>query len=44
MRSAYYEGYGAIILDRPYLISFAIVTLFIGLALERLVRGKMLQF
>ena len=44
MRSAYYEGYGAIILDKPYLISFAIVTLFIGLALERLVRGKMLQF
>ena len=43
MRSAYYEGYGAIILDKTYLISFAIVTLFFGLALERLMRGKLLQ-
>jgi capsular polysaccharide transport system permease protein len=41
MRSAYYEGYGAAILDKSYLISFAIVTLFVGLALERLVRGKL---
>jgi capsular polysaccharide transport system permease protein len=43
MRSAYYEGYGASILDKTYLISFAMVTLFVGLALEPLVRGKMLQ-
>jgi capsular polysaccharide transport system permease protein len=43
MRSAYYEGYGATILDKTYLISSALVTLFIGLALERLVRGKLLQ-
>jgi capsular polysaccharide transport system permease protein len=42
MRSAYYEDYGASILDRTYLVSFALVTLFLGLALERLVRGKML--
>lgn len=43
MRSAYYEGYGAAILDKTYLVSFAVVTLFVGLMLERLVRGKMLQ-
>ncbi|MGD1037839.1 MAG: hypothetical protein ABR878_11725 [Roseiarcus sp.] len=43
MRSAYYDGFGGTILDKPYMISFAVVTLFIGLTLERLVRGKMLQ-
>ncbi len=41
MRSAYYEGYGGAILDKSYMISFAMVTLFIGLAFERLLRGKM---
>jgi capsular polysaccharide transport system permease protein len=40
MRSAYYEGYGASMLDKTYLIYFAIVTLFFGLVLERLMRGK----
>jgi capsular polysaccharide transport system permease protein len=43
MRSAYYEGFGAGILDRSYLVSFGVVSLFIGLALERLVRVRMLQ-
>jgi capsular polysaccharide transport system permease protein len=43
MRSAYYQGFGEGILDRGYLISFGVVSLFIGLALERLVRGKMLH-
>jgi capsular polysaccharide transport system permease protein len=42
MRSAYYDGYGASILDKLYLIAWGIVTLFLGLALERLVRGKMM--
>jgi capsular polysaccharide transport system permease protein len=42
MRSAYYDGYGSSILDRPYLVSFAAITLFLGLALERMVRGKLL--
>jgi capsular polysaccharide transport system permease protein len=42
MRSAYYEGYGSSILDRQYMISFATVTLFVGIAVERLVRGKVL--
>jgi capsular polysaccharide transport system permease protein len=41
MRSAYYEGYGADILDKTYLVSVGAVTLFVGLALERLVRGKL---
>jgi capsular polysaccharide transport system permease protein len=43
MRSAYYEGYGAGILDKTYLIAFTMIILFIGLALERLVRGRILQ-
>jgi capsular polysaccharide transport system permease protein len=43
MRSAYYEGYGASMLDKPYLIAFGVVTLFIGLILERLVRGKIIE-
>jgi capsular polysaccharide transport system permease protein len=42
MRSAYYEGYGTSMLDKTYLISFAIVTLFLGLVLERLIRGKIM--
>jgi hypothetical protein len=40
MRSAYYEDFGAGVLDKTYLIAFSVVTLFAGLALERLVRGK----
>ena len=43
MRSAYYQDYGATILDKTYLISFALVTLFIGLVLERLVRKNTLR-
>jgi len=43
MRSAYYEGYGGTILDKSYLLWFSICSLFVGLALERLLRGKMLQ-
>lgn len=43
MRSAYYEGYGSTVLDKPYLIAFAMVSLFLGLTSERLIRGKMLQ-
>jgi len=43
MRSAYYEGYGSSILDKTYMISFGGVSLCIGLALERLLRGKMMQ-
>jgi capsular polysaccharide transport system permease protein len=43
MRSAYYEGYGSGILDKSYLLFFAVLMLFLGLGLERLLRGKMLQ-
>jgi capsular polysaccharide transport system permease protein len=42
MRSAYYEGYGAAMLDKTYLISFSIVVLFLGLVMERLMRGKIM--
>jgi capsular polysaccharide transport system permease protein len=41
MRSAYYLDFGAPILDRTYLISFAVVCLFVGLVLERALRGKL---
>jgi capsular polysaccharide transport system permease protein len=43
MRSAYYEGYGASFLDRGYMVGCALVCLFVGLALERMVRGRLLQ-
>lgn len=42
-RSAYYEGYGALTLDKVYVLKFGIIALFLGLALERLVRGRLLQ-
>lgn len=43
MRSAYYEGYGANILNRTYLVGCGAVSLFLGLIIERLVRGRLLQ-
>jgi len=43
MRSAYYEGYGATVLDRRYMITFALMCLSLGLLLERLVRGRLLE-
>lgn len=42
MRSAYYEGYSTI-LDRGYAVSFALVTIFLGLLIEKLVRGHLLM-
>jgi capsular polysaccharide transport system permease protein len=42
MRSAYYEGYGNLILDRPYVIGVGIVATFLGLVLERAIRGYIL--
>jgi capsular polysaccharide transport system permease protein len=41
-RSAYYEGYGDLILDRGYVIEFGVVTIFLGLLVERLLRGHLL--
>jgi capsular polysaccharide transport system permease protein len=42
MRSAYYEGYGALLLDRGYVINVALGALFLGLLCERALRGHLL--
>ncbi|MGO8973329.1 MAG: ABC transporter permease [Steroidobacteraceae bacterium] len=44
MRSAYYEGYGSMVLDRSYVIGFGVVTVFLGLLLERAMRGHLLAY
>jgi capsular polysaccharide transport system permease protein len=43
MRSAYYEGYSGLFLDKTYVVGTALILLSIGLLLERLLRGKLLQ-
>jgi capsular polysaccharide transport system permease protein len=43
MRSAYYPGYGAITLDKSYLLGWALYSIFAGFLLERLIRGRLLQ-
>ena len=40
LRSAYYEGYGSRILDKGYTLKFALGSIFVGLLLERLLRGR----
>jgi capsular polysaccharide transport system permease protein len=42
MRSAYYEGYGDLVLDRRYTIGVGIGAVFLGLLLERAMRGHLL--
>jgi capsular polysaccharide transport system permease protein len=42
VRSAYYDGYGVKVLDKEYMLSFAVVSLALGLAAERGLRGKVL--
>jgi capsular polysaccharide transport system permease protein len=42
-RSSYYEGFGYGLLNRTYLFSFATVLLFLGLLLEKVMRGYILQ-
>jgi capsular polysaccharide transport system permease protein len=42
MRSAYYPGYGSLVLDKTYLLGWCVCTIFGGLALERLIRGRVL--
>lgn len=42
MRSAYYPGYGSVLLDKTYPISIGICAIFFALLLERLVRGRVL--
>jgi capsular polysaccharide transport system permease protein len=44
MRSAYYEGYGlGPLLDKQYLLGFAAVSIFVGLLMERLLRGSLMR-
>ena len=44
MRSAFYEGYGlGELLDKRYMLLFAVTTLFVGLLMERAMRGRILQ-
>lgn len=42
MRSAYFEGYGAGMLDKAYAVEVPIVMLFLGLIIERTFRGRFL--
>ena len=42
MRSAYYQGYGDLVLDRQYVIEVGIGAVFLGLLLERGMRGHVL--
>jgi capsular polysaccharide transport system permease protein len=42
MRSAYYEGYGDLVLDRGYAIGVGVGAVFLGLLLERAMRGYLL--
>ncbi|MGO8973331.1 MAG: hypothetical protein ACLQNV_07360 [Steroidobacteraceae bacterium] len=42
MRAAYYEGYGSAVLGGAYVIGWGIVTVFLGLLLERAMRGHLL--
>jgi capsular polysaccharide transport system permease protein len=44
MRSAFYEGVGlGELLDKPYVLGFATVSIFIGLLMERTMRGSILK-
>ena len=43
MRSAYYDGYGTALLDKTYLLAWGAGSLFVGLLLERLLRGRLLM-
>lgn len=40
LRSCYYPGYGAATLDKNYLLAWGLCTLFFGLLLERMFRGR----
>ena len=42
MRSAFYEGYGTVVLDKTYMMQFAVVCLLLGLVIERVFRGKLI--
>jgi capsular polysaccharide transport system permease protein len=40
VRSAYFEGYGVLTLDKAYMLKFAIVSVCLGFLFERLMRGR----
>ena len=42
MRGAYYEGYPDTLLDRPYVLGWAVATIVLSLVLERAIRGRLL--
>lgn len=42
-RSGYYEDYGNLVLDRSYPVVFGVVAVFLGLLIERAIRGRILQ-
>jgi capsular polysaccharide transport system permease protein len=41
MRSAFYEGYGTVVLDKTYMIQCSVGCLLFGLIIERVFRGKL---
>jgi capsular polysaccharide transport system permease protein len=44
MRSAFYEGYGlGELLDKKYMLGFAVMAIFVGLLMERTMRGSILK-
>lgn len=44
MRSAFYQGFGlGELLDKPYMLGFAGMTIFVGLLMERTMRGVILK-
>lgn len=44
MRSAFYDGYGLNeLLDKKYMLGFAVVSIFVGLAMERFMRGSIMK-
>jgi len=43
MRSAYYDGYGAGVLDKSYMLEFAIAMICFGFFFERAMRGRIMQ-
>jgi capsular polysaccharide transport system permease protein len=42
-RSAYYDGYGALTLDKTFVVECGLFYIVIGLIMERLFRGRLLQ-
>jgi len=42
LRSAYYDGYGYGMLNQEYLIGFATILIFIGMLIDRFIRGRLL--